>query len=85
VVAIQHLERVRRFKLDLAAFLLGTFVLTCVWAITEYENSGGWPSRLSDNGGAGDWNPVDPLGRGPGRATRTSASASPPGPSAPTR
>ena len=56
-LAVQHLERVHRFKLDVAAFLLGTIVLSCVWAITEYQNSGGWPTRLSDNGQPGDWNP----------------------------
>lgn len=57
VVAIQHLERVRRFKLDLTAYLVGMIALTIVWAVTEYENSGGWPSRLSDESDAGSWNP----------------------------
>jgi hypothetical protein len=37
--------------------MLGTTVIGAVWAITEYQNSGGWPHRLSDNGGPGDWNP----------------------------
>ena len=56
-LAIQHLERIRKLKLDFAAFLLGTVMIGAVWAITEYQNSGGWPQRLSDNGGPGDWNP----------------------------
>jgi hypothetical protein len=56
-LATEHLERVRKFKVDLAAYLVGIFVLACIWAITEYQNSGGWPERLSDNGQPGDWNP----------------------------
>jgi hypothetical protein len=57
VIAIQHLERVRRFKLDLGAYVVGMIALTIVWAVTEYENSGGWPSRLSDGSDTGSWNP----------------------------
>ena len=56
-LARAHIERVRRLKLDAAAFLLGTVVLTAVWALTEYQNAGGWPERLSDDGMPGDWNP----------------------------
>jgi hypothetical protein len=56
-LAIKQVERVRKFKVNLTAFLVGTFVLSCIWAITEYQNSGGWPERLSDGGNAGDWNP----------------------------
>ena len=57
LLATQHLDRVRKFKLDAAAFLVGIFVLSCIWAITEYQNSGGWPERLSDKANPGDWNP----------------------------
>jgi hypothetical protein len=56
-LALQHIERVRKFKLDLAAFIVGMLVLSGIWALTEYQNSGGWPQRLSDNGMPGDWNP----------------------------
>ncbi len=56
-LAVQHLERVRKFKLDLAVFLLGTVVIGAVWAITEYENSGGWPHGIGSQGNPGDWNP----------------------------
>jgi hypothetical protein len=56
-LATQHLERVRKFKLDAAVFVVGILVLAGVWAITEYQNSGGWPERLSDKGQPGDWNP----------------------------
>jgi hypothetical protein len=57
LLATEHLERVRKFKVDAAAFLVGILVISCIWAITEYQNSGGWPERLSDNGQPGDWNP----------------------------
>lgn len=56
-LALQHLERVRRFRLAVASYALGMVVLTAVWALTEYHNSGGWPQRLSDDGRPGDWNP----------------------------
>lgn len=56
-VAAEHLERVRKLKLDVAAFLVGIVVIGGVWAITEYQNSGGWPQRLNDEGRPGDWNP----------------------------
>jgi hypothetical protein len=54
-LAVQHLERVRKLRLDLAAFLLGTVVIGAIWAITEYGNSGGWPHRISDQGNPGDF------------------------------
>ncbi len=38
--AIHHLKRVRKLKLDLAAFVLGSVIISTVWAITEYQNSG---------------------------------------------
>jgi hypothetical protein len=56
-LATEHLDRVRKFKVDLAAYLVGICVLGCIWAITEYQNSGGWPERLSDEANPGDWNP----------------------------
>jgi 2TM domain len=52
-----HLDRVRKFKADAAAFAIGIPVLTAIWAITEYQNSGGWPHRLSEQSNPGDWNP----------------------------
>lgn len=42
--AVKQLERVRVFKLHLAASFLGMLLLTAVWAISEYHNAGGWPS-----------------------------------------
>jgi hypothetical protein len=42
--AVKQLERVRAFKLHLAASFLGMLLLTAIWAISEYHNAGGWPT-----------------------------------------
>jgi hypothetical protein len=57
LLAREHLARVRKFKEHLAAYLVGIVVLGGIWAITEYQNSDGWPERLSDKANPGDWNP----------------------------
>ena len=56
-LARRQAERVRSFKLHLAAFLVGMPVLTAIWALTEYLNADGWPERLSESAGEGNWNP----------------------------
>ena len=56
-VAIERMERTRRLKLRLAAFVLGMLVLTPVWLVSEYLRAGGWPDQLSNNGNPGDWHP----------------------------
>jgi hypothetical protein len=40
--ARRHLERVRRLKLHAAAFVVGMIVLTPVWALTQWQTSGGF-------------------------------------------
>lgn len=56
-MALRQVERVRNFKLHLASFLVGTMLIAGVWALTEYQNTNGWPQRLNDNGASGSWNP----------------------------
>lgn len=57
-IAVQHLERVRRFKRSLAAYVLSLLVLTPVWIVTQYESAGGWPEHLSTRSRyPGDWDP----------------------------
>jgi hypothetical protein len=56
-LAREHVERVRNFKLHLAAFLIGMPVITGIWALTEYMNADGWPERFSESAGEGNWNP----------------------------
>jgi 2TM domain len=43
-LAVKQLERVRSFKLHLAASFIGMLLLTAIWAFSEYHNAGGWPS-----------------------------------------
>jgi len=58
MVAVQHLERVRRFKLSLVAYVLALLVLTPVWMVTQYESADGWPEHLSTRSRyPGDWDP----------------------------
>jgi hypothetical protein len=57
-LAVEHLDRVRRFKLSVAVYLLSLLVLTPVWIVTQYEHAGGWPEHLSTRSRyAGDWDP----------------------------
>jgi hypothetical protein len=56
-LAVKHLEHVRKLKLYAAAYVLGLFVLTPVWLVTEYMRADGWPERFSDQANTGDWNP----------------------------
>jgi hypothetical protein len=43
--AVKQVERVKNFKLHLVASFLGMLLLTCIWAISEYHNAGGWPTE----------------------------------------
>jgi hypothetical protein len=54
--ARKHVERVRRVKLHVAAYLLGMAVLTPVWALVEWQDNGAF-ERWSDNSQPGDWEP----------------------------
>ena len=57
-IAVKHLERVRKFKLYLTAYILSMVVLTPVWIVTQYESSPGWPEHLSSRSRyPGDWDP----------------------------
>jgi 2TM domain len=42
--AIQQIERRQRFWMTTAVSTLVMFVVTMIWAVTEYNNAGGWPS-----------------------------------------
>ena len=56
--ARKHVERVRRLKLHVAAFVLGIVVLTPVWVLVEWSDNGGFKRiDFSDDGTPGDWEP----------------------------
>lgn len=53
-----HVERVRRLKLHVAAFVLGMIALTPLWALVEWQDNGGFKRfDFSDDGTRGDWEP----------------------------
>jgi hypothetical protein len=54
--ARQHVERVHRLKLHVAAFMLGMIVLTPVWLLVEWQDNGSF-KHWSSNGNPGDWEP----------------------------
>lgn len=51
-----RLERIRRLKFHVAAWVLGMIVLTPLWALIEWQDNGGF-ERWSDNSQPGDWEP----------------------------
>ena len=44
-LAIKHIERRRRSWIDAAIFTAGMLIILAVWAIVEYHNAGGWPTK----------------------------------------
>ena len=51
-----RLERTRRLKFHVAAWVLGLIVLTPLWALIEWQDNGGF-ERWSNNSQPGDWDP----------------------------
>ena len=57
-LAVERIQRVRRFKLHLIAFAVGIPLLGALWVLTEYFEENTWPSRFaSDPDVAGTWDP----------------------------
>ena len=57
-LAVEHLQRVRKFKRYLSVYLLSLLVLTPVWVVTQYYTSPGWLQHLSSRSRyPGDWDP----------------------------
>jgi len=56
--AIKQIERKRHFRVNVAVSGLGMAILVVIWAISEYNNAGGWPSQgFSQSSGIADvWN-----------------------------
>lgn len=43
--AIREIERRRRFHMDLAVSSMVLLLVTAIWAISEFNNAGGWPTE----------------------------------------
>jgi 2TM domain len=54
-LALKRVERVRNFRLHLALFAAGTFILSGLWALTEYMEADGWPAGFGDEDTPGTW------------------------------
>jgi hypothetical protein len=50
-------KRVRRLKLNVAAWALGTILLTAAWISHEWQANGAF-ERIAHEGNPGDWNPT---------------------------
>jgi hypothetical protein len=57
VFALARIRRRRNFVTHLFATLLGSLLLTIIWATTEYANAGGWPTGFRTGRENHDWDP----------------------------
>src|SRR3970040_1637083 len=55
--ALTQLKRVRRLKLNVGAWALGTILLTTLWVLNEWQANGAF-ERFGHEGDPGDWNPT---------------------------
>jgi hypothetical protein len=55
--ARDYAKRVRRFKLNLFAWVAGAILLTGLWVLAEWSANGAF-ERFAHEGNAGDWNPT---------------------------
>jgi protein-S-isoprenylcysteine O-methyltransferase Ste14 len=44
-LAVQQIERKRRFRMHAVSYAAVSILLVIIWAISEYNNAGGWPTR----------------------------------------
>jgi hypothetical protein len=56
-VALNRIRRHRNLVTHLFAYLLGSLLVTIVWATTEYQNAEGWPTALRTGRQNHDWDP----------------------------
>ena len=55
--ARRHAKRVRRLKINVAAWVVGTIVLTALWALNQRQANGPF-EHFGNSGNPGDWNPT---------------------------
>src|SRR5512132_1878949 len=55
--ARDYAKRVRRFKANLVAWVLGAILLTALWVFVQWNANGAF-ERFAHEGHAGDWNPT---------------------------
>lgn len=57
VAARLQLGRVHRLKINVAAWILGTTLVTALWVLAEWRANGAF-RHFGNQGNAGDWNPT---------------------------
>jgi hypothetical protein len=55
--ARERIRRRRNFRTHVVAQAIGSLFLVLVWAMTEYNNAGGWPTALRTGRHNHDWDP----------------------------
>ena len=55
--ALNRIKRRSNFRTHVVAYVLGNVVLAIVWATTEYQNAGGWPTGFRTGRMNHDWDP----------------------------
>ncbi|HME04430.1 MAG TPA: 2TM domain-containing protein, partial [Solirubrobacteraceae bacterium] len=43
-LAVKQIERKRRFRMHAFSYAVVSILLVIIWAISEYNNAGGWPT-----------------------------------------
>jgi 2TM domain len=56
-VALDRIKRRRNFVTHVVAYVIGNLALTIVWAMSEYQNAGGWPTGFRTGRENRDWDP----------------------------
>jgi formate-dependent nitrite reductase membrane component NrfD len=52
-----YANRVRRFKINLVAWILGAILISALWVLSEWNANGAF-ERFAHEGNRGDWNPT---------------------------
>ena len=56
-LAVERIRRRRNFMTHVVAYLIGSLTLAVVWATSEYQNAGGWPTAFRTGRQNHDWDP----------------------------
>jgi hypothetical protein len=56
-LALDRIRRRRNFVTHVVASVIGSLTLAIVWATTEYQNAGGWPTGFRTGRQNHDWDP----------------------------
>jgi hypothetical protein len=56
-LALDRIRRRRNFVAHVIAHVAGTLMLAVIWATTEYQNAGGWPTGFRTGRENHDWDP----------------------------